>query len=263
MLYEKKLPMEAKAFAVGVRIEHPQTVINHSQYGDADMRYLPTASYKVATTFDNHRGVYSFCMCPGGYVVNASSEEGMLAINGMSYHDRAGENANSAMIVTISPEDYGDGHPLSGVRFQRELENKAYEIGGGRIPVQRFEDFYKNQVTTELGNVTPQMKGAYQLANVRSIFPDEIANTICYGIRHFDRQIEGFADADTLLSGVESRTSSPVRIARNDALEIDNTGIYPCGEGAGYAGGITSAASDGIRVAEKIAEKYRNLFTKK
>lgn len=263
MLYDKKLPLEAKPFAVGVRVEHPQEVINHAQYGDADMRYLPTASYKVATTLENQRGVYSFCMCPGGYVVNASSEKGMLAVNGMSYHDRAGKNANSAMIVTVSPKDYGDGHPLSGVRFQRELEKKAYEIGSGRIPVQRFEDFCMNRPTTALGKVKPQMKGSYQMTNVRSIFPDDIADTICYGIRHFDRQIEGFADNDTILSGVESRTSSPVRIVRNETLQIENTGIYPCGEGAGYAGGITSAASDGIRVAEKIAEKCRDLFTKK
>ena len=256
MLYEKKLSMEPKAFAIGVRVEHPQEWINVSQYGEGYPEILPASDYKVVTNLENGRGVYSFCMCPGGYVVNASSEEGMLAVNGMSYHARAGENANSAIIVTVSPEDYGADHPLSGMYFQRELEKKAYLEGNGAVPVQRFEDFCLNRASEMLGSVTPQIKGAYKLANVRAIFPENIAESIENGIKSFDKQIYRFSDNDVILSGVESRTSSPVRITRNDLLQIENTGIYPCGEGAGYAGGITSAAIDGIKVAEMIRKNF-------
>ncbi len=253
MLYEKELPITAKAFALGVRIEHEQAMINDSQYG-ADCPYtLPAASYKLATTLENGRGVYSFCMCPGGYVVNASSEEGRLAVNGMSYHARDGKNANSAIIVTVTPEDFSSEHPLAGMYFQQELERKAFEAGDGVIPVQRFKDFCTNQKTKMLGTVVPQMKGNYKLSNVRQIFPPSIGESIELGIKSFDRQIHGFANDDAVLSGVESRTSSPIRIQRNETLQIANSGIYPCGEGAGYAGGITSAAMDGIKTAEKIA----------
>lgn len=256
MLYDKHIPMTAKSFAVGVRVEHPQCIINDSQYG-ADCSYkLPTAAYKVTANLENGRGVYSFCMCPGGYVVNASSEEGYLAVNGMSYHARDGVNANSAIIVTVTPEDFGSEHPLAGMHFQRTLEKKAFELGKGNIPIQRFADFCQNQETIELGTVKPQLKGAYRLSNVRAIFPKEIGDSIALGIKSFDRQIHGFANDDTILSGVESRTSSPIRIHRNEELQIENTGIYPCGEGAGYAGGITSAAMDGIKIAESIAKKY-------
>lgn len=258
MLYEKKIPMKAKAFAVGVRVEHPQEIINRSQYGDDSPYELPAAAYKVAANLENGRGVYSFCMCPGGYVVNASSEEGMLAVNGMSYHARDGKNANSAIIVTVTPDDYGSSHPLDGMKFQRMLETKAYEAGQGRVPVQRFGDFCKNQITTSLGTVIPQIKGDYTFANVREIFPKELGDSIELGIKTFDRQIQGFAKDDVIISGVESRTSSPVRIPRNEFLQIENTGIYPCGEGAGYAGGITSAAMDGIKTAEMIARKFTN-----
>lgn len=256
MLYDKQIPMSAKSFAVGVRVEHPQQMISDSQYG-ADCNYkLPPAAYKVADTLENGRGVYSFCMCPGGYVVNASSEEGYLAVNGMSYHARDGENANSAIIVTVTPEDYPSDHPLAGMHFQRTLEKKAFELGEGCIPIQRFEDFCRNQASTNLGAIKPQHKGAYSLSNVRAIFPKVIGDSIEQGIKSFDRQIHGFANDDTILSGVESRTSSPIRIHRNDELQIENTGIFPCGEGAGYAGGITSAAMDGIKIAESIAKKY-------
>lgn len=256
MLYERQIPMKAKAFAVGVRVEHAQEMINHSQYGE-EIRYkLPAAAYKVAANLENGRGVYSFCMCPGGYVVNASSEEGRLAVNGMSYHARDGKNANSAIIVTVTPDDYESDHPLAGVKFQQRLEENAYQIGNGQIPVQCFEDFCNNKVTKQLGKITPQIKGQYQFANVRAIFPKEIGDSIEEGIKVFDRQIHGFAKADTVLSGVESRTSSPVRIPRNEDLHLENLRIYPCGEGAGYAGGITSAAMDGIKVAEKIAGEF-------
>lgn len=256
MLYEKNIPMEAKAFAVGVRVEHPQKWINDSQYGTENPYELPNADYKVVTNLENGRGVYSFCMCPGGYVVNASSEEGLLAVNGMSYHARDGQNANSAIIVTVNPKDYGTGNPLDGMYFQRALEKKAFQAGEGCVPVQRFEDFCANQPTKELGIVVPQIKGRYNLANIRGIFPEEIAKSMELGIKSFDKQIQGFAHKDVVLSGVESRTSSPVRILRGEELEVENTGIYPCGEGAGYAGGITSAAIDGMKIAEIICEKF-------
>lgn len=256
MLYEKKVPMTAKSFAVGVRVEHSQKMIDDSQYGKDCPYEMPAAAYKVTASLENERGVYSFCMCPGGYVVNASSEEGHLAVNGMSYHARDGKNANSAIIVTVTPKDFVSEHPLAGVEFQRKLEKAAYEIGNGKVPVQRYGDFCKNQVTKELGNVIPQIKGDYIFANVRRIFPKEVGDSIELGIKSFDRQIQGFANEDTILSGVESRTSSPVRITRNEGLQIENTGIYPCGEGAGYAGGITSAAMDGIKIAEVIAKKF-------
>lgn len=255
LLYQKQLPMEAKSFAVGVRVEHAQKLIQTAQYGETSYQ-LPAASYKLATTLENGRGVYSFCMCPGGYVVNASSEAGMLAVNGMSYHARDGENANSAIIVTVSPDDFGTDHPLGGMEFQRKLEKKAFQLAQGKIPVQRFGDYCKNQVTTLPGSFTPQLKGDYAFANVRQIFPEEIGDSIEIGIKSFDKQIHGFATEDALLSGVESRTSSPIRIMRNADLTIDKTGIYPCGEGAGYAGGITSAAMDGLKVAEKIATRF-------
>ena len=256
MLYNKNIPITAKSFAVGVRVEHKQKTIDDSQYGKNSPYHLPTASYKVTASLENGRGVYSFCMCPGGYVVNASSEEEHLAVNGMSYHARDGVNANSAIIVTVTPDDFGSEHPLAGMYFQRELEQKAYKIGNGVVPVQCFGDFCKNKPTKKLGSISPQIKGAYVLANVREIFPQEIAHSLELGIKSFDKQIQGFANVDTVLSGVESRTSSPIRIERNEQLQIENTGIYPCGEGAGYAGGITSAAMDGIKIAERLAQKY-------
>ena len=259
-LYEKKVEMSAKAFAVGVRVEHLQKWIHESQYGKDCPYELPTAAYKIATTLENGRGVYSFCMCPGGYVVNASSEEGLLAINGMSYHARDGVNANSAIIVTVKPEDFASEHPLAGVEFQRMLERKAYEIGKGKIPVQRYEDFCENEASKQLGLVSPQMKGGYQLANVREIFPAFISETIVEGMKQFESQIEHFSHPDTLLSGVESRTSSPIRIHRDESFQSNFLGLYPCGEGAGYAGGITSAAMDGLRISEEIRKKFNNHF---
>ena len=258
MLYQKKLEMSAKAFAVGVRVEHLQEWNNESQYGKDCAYELGAAAYKIATTSENGRGVYSFCMCPGGYVVNASSEEGRLAVNGMSYHARDGVNANSAIIVTVHPEDFGENHPLAGVRFQRRMEEKAFEVGKGKVPVQRFEDFCENRKTESLGEVIPQIKGGYKLSNVREIFPQFISQAIEDGIKNFERQIEHFSNPDTILSGVESRTSSPIRIHRNEHFQIDETGIYPCGEGAGYAGGITSAAMDGLRISEEICRKFNN-----
>lgn len=256
MLYDHKFEMQVKSFAVGVRVEHPQAIVDAAMYGEDCPYEMPPAPYKLTHKLADGRGVYSFCMCPGGYVVNASSEEGMLAVNGMSYRARDSRNANSAIVVTVSPEDFGGSEPLDGLVFQQKLETRAYEEGQGKIPVQRFEDFKENKATETLGTLLPEMKGNYQPANVRNIFPEKISASIEEGIQSFERQIPGFSDDDTLLSGVESRTSSPIRIVRDEAYESNHSGIYPCGEGAGYAGGITSAAMDGIRVAEAIARKF-------
>ena len=265
MLYENQLSMQAKAFAVGVRIEHAQTMINECQYGQKNPKDLPAASYKLTAQLENGRGAYTFCMCPGGYVVNASSEEGRLAVNGMSYHGRDGLNANSAVIVTVTPKDYGSQHPLAGVEFQRMLEERAFSLGKGKVPVQCFQDFCENRVSEGFGEILPQIKGAYTLANVRDIFPEVLGDSLEEGIRLMDHKIRGFARPDSILSGVESRTSSPVKIERNEEFESNFKGIYPCGEGAGYAGGITSAAMDGMKTAEAVIRKYTPLhkvFTK-
>lgn len=281
MLYEKQVPMEAKAFAVGLRVEHPQSMINESQYGCAEPGDLGAAPYKVTARAQNGRGVYSFCMCPGGYVVNASSEEGHTAVNGMSYSKRDGCNANSAVVVTVTPKDFESPHPLAGIAFQRELEERAYLLGKGRIPVQRYGDFKecvlrsaretesekisctmetkdeKNISTMETGNIlSPQCKGVYTWADVSRILPMECNKAIIDGMEAFGKQIRGFENPDACMSGVESRTSSPVRILRDDNLQSAIRGLYPCGEGAGYAGGILSAAMDGLRVAEAIAAEY-------
>ncbi len=256
MLQKKGIPMEKKAFAVGVRIEHPQEMINQSQYGKNYPRELPTAAYKLTRKVGDDRGVYSFCMCPGGFVVNASSEEGGLAVNGMSYQARDGYNANSAMIVTVRPEDFGGSSVLSGVEFQRRLEQTAYKLGQGKVPVQLLEDFCHRRVSTCLGDVEPCIKGQWTFADVRGIFPPHLSEALEEGILGCDHILPGFARKDAVLSGVESRTSSPVRIVRGEHMESQIKGLYPCGEGAGYAGGITSAAMDGIKVAEAVAGRY-------
>lgn len=260
ILQETGIPMEAKPFAVGMRVEHAQSFINKVMYGEEHADQLPAAPYKVTAKTESKRGVYSFCMCPGGYVVNASSEEGRIAVNGMSYSDRGSHNANSAIIVTVTPEDYGAEGPLAGIAFQRKLEEKAYQAGEGKVPVQYYGDYVKNQSSTkqENGN-TPCIKGQYHFGNLRGILPKECEKAFIEGMTHFDRMWKGFADEDTILAGVESRTSSPVRICREaDSLQSPALeGLYPCGEGAGYAGGITSAAMDGIYVAEMIAKQGR------
>lgn len=257
MLLARKIEMAAKAFAVGVRIQHPQEMINEAQYGEKQPTHLPNAEYKLAKTLENQRGVYSFCMCPGGYVVNASSEENRLAVNGMSYSKRDGENANSAIIVSVTPSDFISESPLAGLFFQRELEEKAYKEGKGAVPIQLYKDFKENKESTKIGEVTPQIKGSYKLSNLRNIFPDFISESLIQGIDYFEKNIHDFSREDAILAGVESRTSSPVRIQRDENLECNIEGIYPCGEGAGYAGGITSAAMDGIKVAEAIAKTYK------
>ena len=310
MLKRAGILMTPKAFAVGVRIQHPQSVIDAAAYGEACAWKLPASSYRLTHRLPGNRGVYSFCMCPGGYVVNASSEEGGLAVNGMSYHDRSSGTANSAIVVTVSPEEIteymrelsrnqstdcrkdlswnqlsGDmrgisGNPsedvLSGVEFQRLLERNAYAAARGAIPVQRFGDFQRSggfsrgngaaivqksedftcagrSGTRRLPDFEPGILGRWQMADVRSIFPGRICADIEEGIRAWERQIESFSSEDALLSAAETRTSSPVRIERGPGLQaLSKEGLYPCGEGAGYAGGITSAAADGLKVAECI-----------
>lgn len=267
-LYEQNIPMEAKAFAVGFRIEHPQSMINQAMYGMEDAGDLGAAPYKVTAQTSVGRGVYSFCMCPGGYVVNASSEEGYLAVNGMSYSDRGSQNANCAIIVSVTPEDYPSTHPLSGIEFQRLLEKKAYEAGRGKIPVQTYGSF-KNIVINEdgkleqdtnrnAGSYFPCTKGEYTFADLTGILPADCNQAFVEGMEAFSGQIRDFNRPDTLLLGIESRTSSPVRILRGEDFQSDIKGLYPCGEGAGYAGGITSAAMDGLRIAEVIASKYES-----
>lgn len=259
MLYRRQVPMDQKAFAVGLRIQHPQSMINFSQYGRSLADRLGAASYKLTwQTKGLHsggRGVYSFCMCPGGYVVNASSEPGRLAVNGMSYHSRAGQNANSALIVTVTPADFPDRTPLGGVACQRELERLAFAGAGGRIPVQLYHDFAANRISTAIGDVIPQMKGEWSFANLRQVLPETFNQALLEAMKEFGTMIQGFDRPDAVLAGVESRTSSPVRIWRDDTLESRLKGLYPCGEGAGYAGGITSAAMDGVKAAEAVARR--------
>ena len=256
MLYDKGFAMKSKNFAVGFRIEHSSSMINKSQYGDK-YKLLPPADYKLTHQCSNGRGVYSFCMCPGGFVVNASSEDGRLVVNGMSNYKRDEKNSNSAIVVTVTDKDYGE-NVLDGVEFQRRLEEKAYTLGSGLIPVQKYIDFKNNNTSTLLGKVIPNTKGDYKLSNLRCIFSEDINSSLIEGIESFGNKIEGFNRDDSILLGVESRTSSPVIIERGEDFVSSVLGIYPCGEGAGYAGGITTASIDGIKVFEKIIEKYYN-----
>ena len=258
MLNQRGIEMSSKAFAVGLRVEHPQSMITESQYGamDKEKEELGAASYKVTAQASNGRGVYSFCMCPGGYVVNASSEKGRLAVNGMSNRARDGRNANAAMIVTVTPDDFDGEGPLAGVEFQRRLEQKAFSLCNGKVPVQLYKDFKENKISHMFGEVIPDIKGSYAFGNLRELLPEELAEAFIEGMESFEHKIAGFARWDAVLSGIESRTSSPVRIWRDENGESNVNGLYPCGEGAGYAGGITSAAMDGIRVAEKIAGRF-------
>ena len=261
MLLQKGIPMEAKPFAVGLRVEHRQAMINRSQYGDM-AELFPAAAYKAAGKTADGRGVYTFCMCPGGYVVNASSEPERLCVNGMSYSGRKGENANSAVIVTVSPQDFGGSGPLAGVAFQRRLEENAYRAGAGSVPVQTYFSFKEKverglmEDAAKAASFAPAVKGGFCFTDITDILPENLNRGIIAGMEQFAGYIKGFDRQDTLLSGVEARTSSPVRILRGEDLQSSLKGLYPCGEGAGYAGGITSAAMDGIKTAEAVAAAY-------
>lgn len=252
MLFERGLKMSAKPFAVGVRVEHKQSDINKNQYREY-AKYLPPASYKLTYTTKSNRGVYTFCMCPGGYVVNASSENNRLVINGMSNYERESSNANSAVLVTVTPRDFGD-EPLSGIAFQRNLEENVYQYGNGLIPTQRYEDFLKNVKTSEFKSIKPIHKGNTVPANINEILPDFISDSIKEAMEEFGKKIKNFNHDDVLISAIEARSSSPIKIDRSDTCEANIYGVYPCGEGSGYAGGITTSAMDGIRVAEEICK---------
>ena len=262
-LYAQGVPMEQKDFAVGVRVSHPQELIDHSQYGLSDPRKmeelgLSAASYKLTTRVED-RGVYTFCMCPGGYVVNASSEPGRLAVNGMSDYLRGSGRANSAVVMTVGAKDFGSEEVLAGMEYQLRLEEKAFSLAGGKIPVEKYLDFEARTPANETGEKNYPadlcIRGQWAPAPLHELFPEETANRIAAGIRDFDRKIHGFAGEEAYVMGLESRTSSPVRILRSDSCESEVKGLFPCGEGAGYAGGIMSAAMDGIRVAEHVAQK--------
>lgn len=259
MLHELGVPMEAKSFAVGLRVQHPQALIDVSQYGEEEAELLSPAPYKLTHQASTNRGVYSFCMCPGGHVVAASTEEHKMVVNGMSYHARDSKVANSAIIVTVHPDDFlctGDESVLRGLTYQRMLEAKAYELGEGKIPVQLYGDYKENRLSAEYGSFLPKFKGETKFAALHTLFSEDIRASIVEGMENFHKKIKGFANADAVLAGVESRTSSPIQILRNEEHESTLCGLYPCGEGAGYAGGITSAAMDGMKVAESIIRKY-------
>lgn len=256
MLKSKKLDMERKNFSVGVRIEHTQEMINKSQYSDSCKLNLPPAEYKLACHLEN-RDAYTFCMCPGGVVIASSSEENTIVTNGMSYYKRDGKNANSALLVNVKPTDFEGNDPLSGMYFQRDLENKAFLLGGSNYfaPVQLVKDFLNDVESTKLGSVIPTYKPGYKLSNLGTIMPDFVKDTLKEAIPYFGRKIEGFDRPDAILTGIETRSSSPVKIIRNLQGESNISGIYPCGEGSGYSGGIMSSAVDGIRIAKNILNK--------
>lgn len=254
-IYNKGLNMESKNFSVGVRIEHLQKNINLSQYGDKSKLKLPPAEYKlVYHDKENNRSCYSFCMCPGGTVMASSSEENTIVTNGMSVFKRNGVNANSAILVNVTPNDFSSAHPLAGIDFQKQLEEKAF-ISGGRnyyAPIQKVGDYVNNTLSFNFESVLPTYLPGTTFYNLNDLLPNFINVTMKKALLHFDKQIHGFATPDALLTGVETRSSSPVKIVRGENLMSNIKGIYPCGEGAGYAGGIMSAAVDGIKCALAI-----------
>lgn len=253
LLKESGLNIEQKAFSAGVRIEHLREEIDKIQHGSF-AKDLPAADYKLSTHLSNGRGVYTFCMCPGGEIVVASSEPGMLTTNGMSYHSRNSRNSNSALLVNVLPSDFNSNDPLAGVEFQRKLETAAYNAGGGGYiaPAQRLGDFLQGVPSTSFGSVTPSYKPGVTPSNLQDILPDFITASIKLAVPLLDRRLRGFASPDAILTGVETRSSSPIRILRNENYQSNIQGIIPCGEGCGYAGGIMSSAVDGIRCAESI-----------
>ena len=255
-LHERGVFIEAKPFSIGVRIEHPQSLIDRARYSQfAGHPLLGAADYKLVHHCSNGRSVYSFCMCPGGTVVAATSEAGCVVTNGMSQYSRNEHNANSGIVVGISPEDYPGG-PLAGIEFQRHWESRAFEAGGGTYaaPAQRVGDFLAGRASTALGAVIPSYKPGVHPTDLSRCLPDYAVAAIREALPAFDKQIRGFAMEDAVLTGVETRTSSPLRIRRNDDFQSINTaGLYPAGEGAGYAGGILSSGVDGIKIAEAVA----------
>lgn len=257
LLYENNIELSQKSFSVGVRIEHLRTDIDSAMYGSfAGHKALRAADYKLAVHLGNGRTLYTFCMCPGGYVLAASSEEKRLAVNGMSFFARDAENSNSALLVGVSPNDYGSSHPLAGMYFQRELEERAFVAGGGdySAPVITVGDFLGGTVGNKLGAVRPSYTPSVKYASPDEYLPDFVCGALRLGIKEMGRKIKGFDAPDAVLTGIESRSSSPVRINRGEELQsLSLKGLFPCGEGAGYAGGIVSAAVDGMKCAEASA----------
>lgn len=262
-LFRQGVRMVPKPFAMGVRIEHPQSLIDRAQYGAfAGHPSLRAADYKLAAHTPDGRGCYTFCMCPGGEVICSASQAGGLAVNGMSLHARDGRNANAALLVGVRPEDFGDDHPLAGFVMQRAIEQAAFRAGGGdyRAPVQRVEDLLSGRATARLGDVTPTYQPGVTCADLRAVLPGFIIDDLCHGIRQMGRQLRGFDHPDAVLTGAETRSSSPVRMVRGaDGLAEGMDGLFPVGEGAGYAGGIVSAAVDGIAAAVAALERSEAL----
>lgn len=254
MLLESGMDMERKGFSMGVRIEHLQRKLGKSQYGE-NYRFLPPADYKINCRLPNGKSAYSFCMCPGGYVVAAASESGGVCTNGMSYSGRAGENANAALLVTLMPEDFPGNDILAGVEWQKKIERACYDYGGGNYnaPAQRLGDFLENRPSSGPGSVHPSYRPGVVWGSLRDVLPDEICDTLAAAIPMLSSKLKCFDDPDAVLTAPETRSSSPVRIIRNGEMCAPAAkGLYPCGEGAGYAGGITSAAVDGMRAAEAV-----------
>jgi hypothetical protein len=257
MLKERGAQMVRKPFSVGGRIEHKQEMINISQYGKAHEK-LGAADYKFAVHLPDDRGVYTFCMCPGGVVVAASSEEGGIVTNGMSYYNRSGENANSALLVEVRPEDLAGDDVLEGVKFQRDIEKRAFDVGGGyHAPAQTVGDFLSGKPSLEARNVFPTYSPAVAWGDVRQVLPEFVADAMAQAIPLIDRKMRGFAAGEAVITVPETRSSSPIRIVRDEARQSNIRGLFPCGEGAGYAGGIMSAAVDGIRTAEAMVRKEK------
>lgn len=257
MLHESGLPMEQKPFAVGVRIEHPRVMIDRSQYGDAAGHpALGAADYKLNVPLPNGKGVYTFCMCPGGEVIAAASEDGGVAVNGMSVFARNARNSNAALLVGVAPTDLPTVHPLAGMDLQRQLERAAFRLGGGeyRAPVQLVGDFLADRASRQLGEVEPSYRPGVTLTDLRECLPPFVAQSLKLALPQLGQRLRGFDRYDAVLTGVESRSSSPVRIPRNEQCQCAVRGVFPCGEGAGYAGGITSAAVDGIRCATALLD---------
>ncbi len=259
MLHERGIAIERKPFSIGARVEHPQDLVDRAQFGDfAGHPRVGKGDYKLAHHCRNGRTAYSFCMCPGGQVIAAASEPGRVVTNGMSYYSRAEANANSGLVVEVFPDDFGSEHPLAGVEFQRHWEELAYQTGGSNYhaPAQLIKDFLKGEASTELGSVKPSYTPGVTPCDLEACLPPYVIEAMREAIGAFDRKLRGFALGDAVLTGVETRSSSPIRMTRGDDYESVNTpGLFPAGEGAGFAGGIMSAAVDGIKVAEAVARK--------
>ena len=260
ILYQQGVEIEQKPFAVGARIEHRQSLINKAQYGKEKVACLGAADYKLAVHLPNGRSAYTFCMCPGGRVVAAASETGRVVTNGMSAYARDEENANAALLVGVGTEDFASKHPLAGMYFQRKIEERAFAVGGGNYnaPAQLVGDFLNNRKSKRFGEVKPSYCPDVSLSAISEVLPENITETLRAAIVEMDKKLHGFAMPDAVLTAPETRSSSPIRIVRDETGQSNLKGLYPCGEGAGYAGGITSAAADGLKTAEALVKSLKD-----